>query len=101
MSKSAFETRIHSLSSRSVAQSGSALAWGARGRRFESFHSDQKKIQGLNLFFRLSPFCFCKGLNLQLEMFDREVEVDESYFGGRYKGMTLLESRRIWVFEAK
>ena len=25
-----------------MAQSGSALAWGARGRRFESFHSDQK-----------------------------------------------------------
>jgi hypothetical protein len=23
-----------------VAQPGSALAWGARGRRFESFHTD-------------------------------------------------------------
>ena len=36
------KTIIRNLSSRSVAQSGSALAWGARGRRFESFHSDQK-----------------------------------------------------------
>ena len=36
------KTIIPNLSSRSVAQSGSALAWGARGRRFESFHSDQK-----------------------------------------------------------
>ena len=26
---------------RCVAQPGSALAWGARGRRFESFHTDQ------------------------------------------------------------
>src|SRR5690606_14264298 len=31
---------------RGVAQPGSALAWGARGRRFESFRSDQH-IQGL------------------------------------------------------
>jgi hypothetical protein len=58
---------------RCVAQPGSALAWGARGRRFESFHTDQKfsdqkfsfqdsatKIQsfekhGLAIFFA-SPF---------------------------------------------
>ena len=84
-----------------MAQSGSALAWGVKGSKVRILSLRPKKIQGLNLFFRLSPFCFCKGLNLQLEMFDREVEVDESYFGGRYKGMTLLESRRIWVFEAK
>jgi hypothetical protein len=29
-----------------VAQPGSALAWGARGRRFESFHTDQQNVQG-------------------------------------------------------
>ena len=29
---------------RCVAQPGSALAWGARGRRFESFHTDQFKV---------------------------------------------------------
>ena len=28
---------------RCVAQPGSALAWGARGRRFESFHTDQNR----------------------------------------------------------
>ena len=27
---------------RDVAQSGSALEWGSRGRRFKSFHPDQK-----------------------------------------------------------
>ncbi len=30
-----------------MAQPGSALAWGARGRRFESFHTDQLKKQSL------------------------------------------------------
>ena len=29
---------------RSIAQSGSALALGARGRRFESYYSDQFKL---------------------------------------------------------
>ena len=33
---------------RRVAQPGSALAWGARGREFESRHADQK-INGLHL----------------------------------------------------
>ena len=28
---------------RGVAQLASALAWGARGRKFESFHPDEKK----------------------------------------------------------
>ena len=74
---------------------------GVQGVEGSNPFTPTKKDSDFNLFFRLSPFCFCKGLNLQLEMFDREVEVDESYFGGRYKGMTLLESRRIWVFEAK
>ena len=32
---------------RCVAQPGSALAWGARGRRFESFHTDHMN-QGLS-----------------------------------------------------
>ena len=31
---------------RGVAQPGSALAWGARGRRFESFRPDQIKRRG-------------------------------------------------------
>ena len=31
---------LQAASSRSVAQPGSALAWGARGRRFESYRSD-------------------------------------------------------------
>ena len=30
-----------SFSRRDVAQSGSALEWGSRGRRFKSFHPDQ------------------------------------------------------------
>ena len=37
-----------------MAQPGSALAWGARGRRFESFHADQQ-YQGLPLIDG-SPF---------------------------------------------
>ena len=32
---------LYNLSLRNVAQPGSALAWGARGREFESRHSDQ------------------------------------------------------------
>ena len=35
---------------RDVAQPGSALAWGARGREFESHRSD-KKIKSIRLFY--------------------------------------------------
>ena len=51
------KTIIRNLSSRSVAQSGSALAWGARGRRFESFHSDQKFNSPV--IFDRAVFCLC------------------------------------------
>ena len=37
---------------RGVAQFGSALEWGSRGRKFDSCHSDQKK-KGI-----LTPFSF-------------------------------------------
>ena len=49
---------------RCVAQPGSALAWGARGRRFESFHTDHMNkdlaSKGAKSFFvdfsdKLSP----------------------------------------------
>ena len=41
---------------RGVAQLASALAWGARGRKFESSHPDQiKKETRLRLFF-LFPY---------------------------------------------
>ena len=43
--------------SRGVAQPGSALAWGARGRRFESFRPDQE-FKGLQ-HFCCNPFLFC------------------------------------------
>ena len=33
---------------RNVAQPGSALAWGARGREFESRHSDHKLSKGVS-----------------------------------------------------
>ena len=37
---------------RGVAQLASALAWGARGRKFESFHPDEKKRDDFgHLFF--------------------------------------------------
>ena len=36
------------FSCRDVAQSGSALEWGSRGRRFKSFHPDQK-LQALTV----------------------------------------------------
>ena len=40
---------------RGVAQLASALAWGARGRKFESFHPDEKERGDIvaSLFFRL------------------------------------------------
>ncbi len=37
---------------RRVAQPGSALAWGARGREFESRHADQKQ-KGLAVLLAL------------------------------------------------
>src|SRR5690606_16909105 len=54
---------------RGVAQPGSALAWGARGRRFESFRSDQQ-TQGLTrnrqvLFCCLFTLGLNKGLNIK------------------------------------
>ena len=42
---------------RGVAQLASALAWGARGRKFESSHPDQtKKETRLRLFFFIPLF---------------------------------------------
>ena len=53
------------MSSRRVAQPGSALAWGARGREFESRHADHLyRINGLHLT-RCNPFFF-SGLGLVL-----------------------------------
>ena len=43
---------------RDVAQSGSALEWGSRGRRFKSFHPDQKTETPRDLRKRRSLFCF-------------------------------------------
>ena len=42
---------------RDVAQPGSALAWGARGREFESRHPDQEKAQRLasGFFYAANP----------------------------------------------
>ena len=40
---------------RCVAQPGSALAWGARGRRFESFHTDQMNIR-VSRYLSANPF---------------------------------------------
>ena len=39
-----FRLAVIIADSRSVAQPGSALAWGARGRKFESCRSDQKVL---------------------------------------------------------
>ena len=36
---------------RGVAQLASALAWGARGRKFESFHPDEKKREMISSLF--------------------------------------------------
>ena len=47
-----------SFSRRDVAQSGSALEWGSRGRRFKSFHPDQKTGTPRDLRKRGSLFCF-------------------------------------------
>ena len=46
------------FSRRDVAQSGSALEWGSRGRRFKSFHPDQKAETPRDLRKRRSLFCF-------------------------------------------
>ena len=40
---------------RDVAQPGSALAWGARGREFESRHPDQPKSLGVARAFFMRP----------------------------------------------
>ena len=42
---------------RGVAQLASALAWGARGRKFESSHPDieKKKARFLPCFFVITP----------------------------------------------
>jgi hypothetical protein len=45
------------LANRGVAQLGSALAWGARGRRFKSYRPDQLD-QRLRLTLRSWPFLF-------------------------------------------
>jgi hypothetical protein len=41
---------------RGVAQPGSVLAWGARGRWFESSHSDRKKAGIITGFFYLYEY---------------------------------------------
>lgn len=38
---------LHPIKNRGVAQLASVLAWGARGRQFESDHSDEMKIRHL------------------------------------------------------
>lgn len=46
-----------SFFTRCVAQSGSALAWGASGRRFKSYHTDQFQTASKSRpFFCFSPF---------------------------------------------
>ena len=40
---------------RGVAQLASALAWGARGRKFESFRPDTMKKELQNSFFLFPP----------------------------------------------
>lgn len=50
---------------RGVAQLASVLAWGARGRKFESSHPDvQKKVTDLVTFFRFT-LCGKQGRNDQ------------------------------------
>ena len=46
---------------RDVAQPGSALAWGARGRKFESCHPDQSKQRASEIS---EAFCFLVGLHM-------------------------------------
>ena len=50
--------------SRGVAQSGSALAWGARGRVFESLRPDHIN-QGVARLYLATPFYFLTFLPLQ------------------------------------
>src|SRR5690554_866173 len=47
------------LIARSVAQLGSALQWGCKGRRFESCRSDQKDIEKQPLTDRPEWLFFC------------------------------------------
>ena len=53
---------------RDVAQSGSALEWGSRGRRFKSFHPDQKTETPRDLRERGSLFCFWRLRNRAWEL---------------------------------
>ena len=46
---------IFASANRGVAQLASALAWGARGRTFESYHPDSNKLKP---FRKLEGFCF-------------------------------------------
>ena len=43
LSSATYDTILSTTKSRGVAQPGSAPAWGAGGRRFESVHPDQSK----------------------------------------------------------
>ena len=45
---------------RDVAQSGSALEWGSRGRRFKSFHPDQK-AEPQGIYGNVDPFSVFSG----------------------------------------
>ena len=44
---------------RGVAQLASALAWGARGRKFESFHPDNFSKGSLSVSYEKAPFFIC------------------------------------------
>ena len=57
---SALSRRYNTRLDRCVAQPGSALAWGARGRRFESFHTDQRNVQGRPVSSTGRPFSLGK-----------------------------------------
>ena len=54
-----------------------ALAWGARGRRFESFHSDQKYKRLGNLYQAFSPFLAWEGVSDGL--YFRWIEFSDSF----------------------
>jgi hypothetical protein len=55
---------LHLYSIRCVAQPGSALLWGSRGRGFESRHTDNKK--GSDLFQSLFSMCDALYVNRQI-----------------------------------
>ena len=54
---------------RDVAQPGSALAWGARGREFESRHPDPVKSRPQS---NLGLCCFLNGLHM-VYIFDKKL----------------------------